>query len=74
MLLTDTIRKNLEKQELNCVQTMITLVSQGFAINEDTQTVLSINSLLLNAYDCFDIFNKHQQNNINNLYNNYTNG
>ena len=73
----DDLRKSiiidLESKELNIVNTVVVLASQGYLVNKSKYIRLDWSSILLHAFENIDIFSEEQQNNIERLYNKVSN-
>lgn len=69
----DDLRKSiiidLESKELNIVNTVVVLASQGYVINQAKHIKLDWTSIILNAFENINIFSEEQQHKIELLYN-----
>ena len=69
----DDLRKSiitdLESKELNVVNTVVVLASQGYVINQAKHTKLDWASIILNAFENINVFSEEQQHKIELLYN-----
>ena len=69
----DDLRKSiitdLESKELNIVNTVVVLASQGYVINKAKHIKLDWTSIILNAFENINIFSEEQQHKIELLYN-----
>ena len=67
--LRKTIITDLESKELNVVNTVVVLASQGYVINQSKHTKLDLASIILNAFENINVFSEEQQHKIELLYN-----
>lgn len=69
----DNLRKSiitdLESKELNIVNTVVVLASQGYVINQAKHIKLDWTSIILNAFENINVFSEEQQHKIELLYN-----
>lgn len=69
----DDLRKSiitdLESKELNIVNTVVVLASQGYVINQAKHIKLDWTSIILNAFENINVFSEEQQHKIELLYN-----
>ena len=69
----DDLRKSiitdLESKELNIVNTVVVLASQGYVINQAKYIKLDWTSIILNAFENINVFSEEQQHKIELLYN-----
>ena len=69
----DDLRKSiitdLESKELNVVNTVVVLASQGYVINQAKHIKLDWTSIILNAFENINVFSEEQQHKIELLYN-----
>ena len=69
----DELRKSiitdLESKELNIVNTVVVLASQGYVINQVKHIKLDWTSIILNAFENINVFSEEQQHKIELLYN-----
>ncbi len=69
----DDLRKSiitdLESKELNIVNTVVVLASQGYVINQVKHIKLDWTSIILNAFENINVFSEEQQHKIELLYN-----
>ena len=69
----DDLRKSiitdLECKELNIVNTVVVLASQGYVINQAKHIKLDWTSIILNAFENINVFSEEQQHKIELLYN-----
>ena len=69
----DDLRKSiitdLESKELNIVNTVVVLASQGYVINQAKHIKLDWTSIILNAFENINVFSEEQQHKIEFLYN-----
>ena len=69
----DDLRKSiitdLESKELNIVNTVVVLASQGYVINQAKHIKLDWTSIILNAFKNINVFSEEQQHKIELLYN-----
>ena len=61
----DDLRKSiitdLESKELNIVNTVVVLASQGYVINQAKHIKLDWTSIMLNAFENINVFSEEQQ-------------
>ena len=71
----DDLRKSiitdLESKELNIVNTVVVLASQGYVINQAKHIKLDLASIILNAFENINVFSEEQQHKIELLYNKF---
>ena len=69
----DDLRKSiitdLESKELNIVNTVVVLASQGYVINQAKHIKFDWTSIILNAFENINVFSEEQQHKIELLYN-----
>ena len=69
----DDLRKSiitdLESKELNIVNTVVVLASQGYVVNQAKHIKLDWTSIILNAFENINVFSEEQQHKIELLYN-----
>ena len=69
----DELRKSiitdLESKELNIVNTVVVLASQGYVINQAKHIKLDWTSIILSAFENINVFSEEQQHKIELLYN-----
>lgn len=69
----DDLRKSiitdLESKELNIVNTVVVLASQGYVINQAKHIKLDWTSIILNAFENINVFSEEQQHKIELFYN-----
>ena len=69
----DDLRKSiitdLESKELNIVNIVVVLASQGYVINQAKHIKLDWTSIILNAFENINVFSEEQQHKIELLYN-----
>ena len=69
----DELRKSiitdLERKELNIVNTAVVLASQGYVVNRVKYIKLDWTSIILNAFENINVFSEEQQHKIELLYN-----
>ena len=72
----DDLRKSiitdLESKELNVVNTVVVLASQGYIINQAKHFKLDFASIILNAFENINVFSEEQQHKIELLYNKFS--
>ena len=72
----DDLRKSiitdLESKELNIVNTVVVLASQGYVINQVKHIKLDLASIILNAFENINAFSEEQQHKIELLYNKFS--
>ena len=72
----DDLRKSiitdLESKELNIVNTVVVLASQGYVINQAKHIKLDWTSIILNAFENINVFSEEQQHKIELLYNKFS--
>lgn len=64
-----TIIADLESKELNIVNTVVVLASQGYVVNQAKHIKLDWTGIVLHAFENIDIFSEEQQRKIELLYN-----
>ena len=64
-----SIITDLESKELNIVNTVVVLASQGYVINQAKHIKLDWTSIILNAFENINVFSEEQQHKIELLYN-----
>ena len=69
----DDLRKSiitdLESKQLNIVNTVVVLASQGYVVNQAKHIKLDWTSIILNAFENINVFSEEQQHKIELLYN-----